>query len=184
MPKSTTKGAKPTGRRPFVHDTQTVERLILRLQAGATIKDACLSAGVGETSYFRAMEHGEADEENNKNTKYREFRQRALRARADARVTAVSTIRQAMNPFERRTRKTRSDGKVEETIETVMPDWRAAAWYLERSDPENWARRDKLEHTGEVRTDAPAVPTDEERLLEVAAILRDSGSLDLDPQEA
>lgn len=27
--------------------------------------------------------------------------------------------------------------------------WQASAWYLERTDPDNWGRKDKVEHTGD-----------------------------------
>jgi hypothetical protein len=47
------------------------------------------------------------------------------RARADARVGAIATIRRAM-----------------------PEDWKAAAFYLERTDPANWGRRTAHEHSG------------------------------------
>jgi hypothetical protein len=36
----------------------------------------------------------------------------------------------------------------------AIDNWQAAAWYLERTDPENWAKKERpiqLEHSGEVK---------------------------------
>jgi hypothetical protein len=60
---------------------------------------------------------------------YREFKEALEKARADAQVAALAKIQKAA-----------SEGA-----------WQAAAWYLERSDPSHWGRRDtnRVEVMGE-----------------------------------
>lgn len=52
--------------------------------------------------------------------------------------------------------KARSMGKIECAAlirQAARSNWQAAAWFLERSDPERWGRRDKLTILGEVPVD-------------------------------
>jgi hypothetical protein len=49
--------------------------------------------------------------------------------------------------------------------------------FLERTDPEHWARRARVEHSRDVRTSSVEIPDDEQRMAEVARILRESGAL-------
>jgi len=49
--------------------------------------------------------------------------------------------------------------------------------FLERTDPEHWSRRDRVEHSGQVRTSSVEIPDDEQRMAEVAATLREVGAL-------
>jgi hypothetical protein len=69
-------------------------------------------------------------------------------------ITAVGYVRQAM-----------------------ASDWRAAMTFLERTDPEHWSRRGRVEHSGHVRTRSVEIPDDEARMREVAAMLREVGAL-------
>jgi hypothetical protein len=75
-------------------------------------------------------------------------------SRAEARITAVGYVRQAM-----------------------ASDWKAAMTFLERTDPEHWSRRYRVKHSGHLRTSAPEIPDDHERMAQVVARLREAGAL-------
>ena len=68
---------------------------------------------------------GTPNAENTRKLLRRQFSQAVTRARADARVGAIATIRRAM-----------------------PDDWKAAAFYLERTDPQSWGRSTRHEHSG------------------------------------
>jgi transposase-like protein len=167
-------GDTNVGRRSALHDPNTRARLLLRLQTGCTIRDACASTGVHESTYYRWIEAGEADERADRASQEREFREQATQARAEARVVAVGVLQGAMRPFTRTTRRTRRlpDGTshIEETTETVEPDWRAALAFLERTDPENWGRRDKLDVTAHDAPSGLAELTDQQ-LAEIERVM-------------
>lgn len=130
------------------------DEFLRHIASGTTIRDACAMAGIGEASYYRWMETGEADAERDRDTPYRKFRVAVEQARCEARVTALQHIRDAM-----------------------PKNWRAAAWYLERTQPEEWGKPDRYEikHSGDLRTEVPKTPDTPERLQEVASILREVG---------
>jgi hypothetical protein len=133
---------------------QVHDQIIRALSAGSYAEDAARAAGVSPTSYFAWMERGEADRESGTDTPFAQFAEAATRAKSEARVAAVAYIRRAM-----------------------PDDWRAAAWYLERTRPQEWGRRDRVDHTARVTQATVEVPADEDRLAEVARILRDAGAL-------
>jgi hypothetical protein len=116
-------------------------------------------AGIGEASYYRWMETGEADTEQDLDTPYPEFRLKAEQSMCEARTLAHRHIRTAMKK-----------------------DWRAAAWYLEGTQPQEWGRADRhrIEHGRAPRTEIPVIPDTPERLRDVASLLREVGVLDLD----
>ena len=93
------------------------------VRSGALIKTACQACGIHESTYFRWINR--ADDPDAPEV-YREFRESITRARALAEMDALTLVRQA--------------GRT---------DWRAAAWFLERSFPQDYGRHQKLEHTGE-----------------------------------
>ncbi len=99
--------------------TPELQRDILQvLEAGATIKDACHFVGISEVTYFNWINRGEEA----KSGIYFEFLKSAQKAIASGSVDAVAIIRMA-----------------------AKEQWQAAAWFLERKNPQEWARRTKVE---------------------------------------
>lgn len=99
--------------------TPELQRDILQvLSAGATIKDACHYVGIAERTYYAWIEHGEKANSG----LYYQFMQAAQKAIASGSVEAVTVIRMA-----------------------AKEQWQAAAWFLERKNPQEWARRTKVE---------------------------------------
>ena len=94
------------------------------LEDGCSIADAAALAGIAESTYHNWIKRGEAGE-----PRFAEFLELTRAARARGRQKHVKAIAAA-----------------------AVDDWRAAAFFLERSDPANWGRKDKLnaEHTGDV----------------------------------
>lgn len=111
--------ARPTDLTP-----ELSQQLITALSAGAPIKDACAFVGIAETTYHNWMNRGQKARKGDE--RFVEFMQSATRARVMARVSAVTVIRTAIQ-------KGSSDD---------------ARWFLERSDPANWGRKDVLIQLG------------------------------------
>lgn len=108
------------------------KRVIDGLQAGAHLSDVAKYAGVGERTLFRWLERGKKYKEANEggvepeeaDAKYFKFSERVNETIGAVRLRMTGRILQAADGGEGR-----------------EPDWKAAAWYLERSNPENWGRR-------------------------------------------
>ena len=128
-----------------VHDT-----IVRALASGCYRATAAEHAGVGTSTFYRWLEQGEADLENDKRTtKCAELVVAIRKAEADAEVAAAALIRNA-----------------------APKNWQAAAWLLERKHPERWGRRDavKVEHSGRIGHDVTGMSTEElERLADQLA---------------
>src|SRR5690348_5560790 len=86
------------------------------LEDGCSIADACALAGIGESTYHGWIKRAAAGE-----SPFVEFAELTRAARAKGRLVHVQAIRAA-----------------------AADDWRASAFFLERSDPANWGRKDKV----------------------------------------
>ena len=97
------------------------EEVCKYLRAGNYISTSCAAAGIGESTFYAWMKRGEEE----KDGVYREFVESVSRARVEAEVRNVALVQRA-----------------------ATGDWRAAAWFLERSLPAKYGKSTKVEHSG------------------------------------
>jgi hypothetical protein len=112
------------------------DELARHLAAGNPIKTACALVGIGESTYHKWRARGKAE------------RERVAEGHANCRV------RKAERPFVEfmesttRARAEASRKRVANITEAADEDWRAAAWLLERREPETWGQKKRVEHAG------------------------------------
>ena len=104
--------------RPTDCTPELTEALCAELKLGMAIRAACQHVGIDDSTYRKWMTRGENGEE-----PFVTFRTAATRAKAEGVRALVVTVRKA-----------------------AASDWRAAAWILERREPDEWSRR--VEVTG------------------------------------
>jgi transposase len=121
--------------------TKQVQAKIVRLlKQGNTFEVAALSAGISRSTFYNWLQLGEIiDGEDRPEELYIDFREAIEMAVAQAEADRVKTIMDAA----------KGTGRYKDAA-----DWKAAAWFLERRNPEEWGRRDRLkaeiDHSGEV----------------------------------
>lgn len=98
------------------------ERIVSAIRAGNYLETASAYAGIDQSTLHKWISRSK---EPDASAALVEFRQSVERARAEAEVRTVALIQQA-----------------------ASNSWQAAAWYLERSHPKRWARREKVEMSG------------------------------------
>lgn len=101
--------------RPSKLEESTVDDLVKWLKLGYYIEDACTMAGIAKQTYYNWMAKAEANE----GQEYLDFLDSVKRARAEAEGAHIMNIRKA------------ADNGV----------WQASAWFLERSHPVKWGKR-------------------------------------------
>lgn len=143
-PGTTEKGGRPARLLdPNVHET-----IVKAIELGVPISIACQGVGIAEQSYRNWLHRG-ADENEKRavdgyephdtEQPYVDFFLAITEARSKAATRNIGLIQKVAAGgivTEKTTRKYRdAEGNLveEETIKRTAPDWRAAAWYLERS---------------------------------------------------
>ena len=121
MPKKKTH-KRPVGRQTSL--TPEMQALVCQaIRSGNTARTSVAFAGIPEKTFYYWLERGR--EGGKANERYVQFMQAVEKARADAVVRNVAIIQK----------------KASET-------WQAAAWWLERRHPKDWARTEKTQLTG------------------------------------
>ena len=93
----------------------------------------------------------------------------ALAAAEVGNVATIATSAKGGHVLERRT-VTDANGAITVYEKKSKPEWQAAAWWLERRNPERWARRLVVEDTGDAGPDGAAdVVSDLAALLDAMA---------------
>jgi hypothetical protein len=143
-------GRKPLGRKSRLKEGETLIRLCSALEAGNTYENACAMAGIGRTTFYRWM-----NEAKNCPLDHQlwDFRNTVKKACAVAENRSVVLIQKA-----------------------AAHDWRAAAWWLERRNPEEYGRRKVIELDTESNSTAIDEATHQASaaggLVEMAAIVK------------
>lgn len=103
------------------------ECIVKNIENGNYIHIAAQCAGINKSTHCRWMQKGELARSNDEENEFTTYLDAINTARAKAEATNVFVIKEA-------------------THDT----WQAAAWWLERTFPERWGRRDRMamEHTG------------------------------------
>jgi hypothetical protein len=121
MPKKRKKIGQPTALTPAVQS-----ELLTMLTTGAYIEHDCQAVGIAPSTYYLWMSRGQAfkdavasgEKPNKLDEPYMEFLEAMTRARGRT--------------------STRVSGLV---LKAAERDWRAGAWWLERSFPNEWGRK-------------------------------------------
>lgn len=152
------------GRRPTELENPKIQNLITALRAGNYFEHACAYAGIASSTAYRWLERGRREQQsqadgnkpNNIEQHYLELCETIEKARADAIVGNVAIIQNAAK----------------------AGTWQAAAWWLERTMPNQFGRQLKAEVTTvDNTTDADA---DIARIITYLDEVDKGGSLEMD----
>ena len=125
---------KPVGR-PSKATDEVFQKITDAVKAGVWIEQAAHLAAIHPSTLYEWVSKGERAREmeeltgepmSEQDLRLAEFSESLKRARAEAEARNITLIQKAAQ-----------DGT-----------WQAAAWYLERSAPHRWGRRDRMEITG------------------------------------
>lgn len=170
--------------------TKRKEQITELLSKGATDKDTCAVVGIDEATFYRWLREGK---ENQSPTKS-EFYHAVTRARAQANIVAIESVRFGMLPNNivveatETTRETRLNRngqpytyertKTKKEITHQPGDWRAGIEYLKRRDPDHWSEKLVITLSPEdleaVRLLGYQVPS--EAVQDFLAVLREAAS--------
>ena len=142
--------------RPSLLTAQLTKEITDYIDEGLNFDDAARCAGISETTFYRWKAKGRRA----KRGRYREFWEAIKRAEAERKRRRLEVVHAAYLKPSRKVRIIRDPdpqdpanpqkGTIREIIvETRPPDWKAAAWALERSNPEEFGRR-VVQHEGEI----------------------------------
>ncbi|WP_433860125.1 hypothetical protein [Streptomyces kronopolitis] len=130
-------------------------RLIEASRAGLAIDLAAVHAGISRATFLRWMAYGRTEavgrsagaDPDPELDVFVEFFEKVERARSAAALSAALDIRRASRGGIVTTHRKfdPNSGKVLEETITTPPDWRAAAWYLERQHRKQYGKEDHLE---------------------------------------
>jgi hypothetical protein len=119
-------------------------KIINILKGGGTECAAFTSAGIGESTFYRWIQLGERAERG----RFREFWEEVRRAEQDAVTRNVTILQKAAmgGDVVEKTTVTKRDGTTVIREKKSPPQAQWAAWWLERKHPDDWGRRDRIDH--------------------------------------
>ena len=146
--------ARPRGR-PTKLTVSVSARIVKAVALGLSYRDAATAGGVHEKTLESWRARGAR--ELNSNSIYARFIGRIDRAAEKTAIAYLEAVRKSIleSPVKVREHiKKDESGKViltEIHRETLPPDIKGAMWWLERRFPEQFGRREQMEHTGKVK---------------------------------
>ena len=147
--------ANPNGR-PTKLTQAVADRITEGVRLGMTFKNAAMAGGVHEETLAAWRKRGAAE----KDTTYTRFIGQIDRAAEKTAIDYLEAIRKSImvSPVKVRThiKKDESGNVILTEIhrETLPPDIKGAMWWLERRFPEQFGRREQMEHSGGVKVQA------------------------------
>jgi hypothetical protein len=109
--------------RPTIYDEELGSRVVQVLRAGGYVETAASVAGVTRSRLNVWLRRGDPAGTDPGDQVFRDFRRRVDQARAEGETRNVALI-----------------------VQAAATNWQAAAWLLERSFPDRWARPSQREH--------------------------------------
>lgn len=145
---------RPTGGRPSKLTPERRKRIMDAIRAGSPKMHAAAAAGVSRETLRTWERRGEQPDAP---AEYRAFLADLREAEAAGIVAMAATVTAA-----------------------ARSDWRAAAWLLERRAPDEYGRRDRIEHSGRVDSEQtvrvdPGDPEVQAKARELAELLAAKG---------
>jgi hypothetical protein len=138
--------ARPTKLTPAIH-----KAIVRAVSRGVPLERASALVQVDQYTVLEWIRRGEGREGRHRpQTKlYAQFACDIQKARAQdeaRRVARINAAGQGGTVLYEST-ITYPDGRIEREVKHAAPQWQADAWHLERSRPEAWGRRDRLDLT-------------------------------------
>lgn len=112
---------------------ELIEKLTVLLEAGYPVKQATALCGVSDSAFYKWQKLGREGE----GGIYERFAREVEFARRKGQAKMLDVIIGTATGEKKYTQ-----------------DWKAAAWYLERTDPDNFARRYKMDQNVKAKVDA------------------------------
>jgi len=112
--------------RPTKLTKQLKDRLFKALKDGVSYDTACEFAGISPSTFYRWVNEGERDKENNHRTEFSEFLEDLKKANASVEINLIQQV-------------------------AKDPSWQSKAWILERRFRDKWGRKEKVD--GEIKHD-------------------------------
>lgn len=163
--------------RPTKLTPAIAQAIVTAVQVGVPVVQAALLVGVRKPTVLQWLQRGSGTHSRAKTTVYVDFVDQIEKAKAEDEARRLARIEQAGQGGSVLYEKTLTypDGRIKREARYAEPQWTADAWYLERTRPEQYGRRDRLSVNLQIERVAEQIAA--ETGLEVQAILTEAERL-------